>query len=231
MSGSPKAGKNPNNVLSDNWGHVRWQKGDTFSRDIYSCPPKSYGDLAFVQHMVACLKPTGILGVVLPHGILFRGGAEAKIRQGLLKDDLIEAVIGLAPNLFYGTGIPACVLIINRCKQPDRRGKVLFINGAEAVVEGKNQNTLSEANVTRLATAFHAFQNEERFARVVEHAEIETNDWNLNLARYVETAEDEAVIDVAAEVKQLKQLLGQRDEAETKMLQFLSELGYNEEEA
>ncbi len=213
-----------------NWGHDRWQKGDKFSRDTYGCPPKSYGDLAFVQHMVACLKPTGMLGVVLPHGILFRGGAEAKIRQGLLQDDLIEAVIGLAPNLFYGTGIPACVLILNRHKQPDRRGKVLLINGAAAVVEGKNQNTLSEANVTRLAGAFHAFQDEERFARVVDHAEIARNDWNLNIARYVQMAEDEAAIDVAAEVKQLKKLLGQRDEAETKMLQFLNELGYNEEE-
>jgi type I restriction enzyme M protein len=107
---------------------------------------------------------------------------------------------------------------------------VFLINGGAAVVEGKNQNTLSEANVTRLASAFHAFQDEERFARVVTHAEIEKNDWNLNIARYVQTAEDEAAIDVAAEVKQLKALLVQRNEAESKMLQFLHELGYDQKD-
>ena len=91
------------------WGHELWSKGDAFGHDKYGCPPKSYGDLAFVQHMVASLKPEGMLGVVLPHGILFRGGAEGKIRMGMLQDDLIEAVIGFAPKLFYGTGIPACI--------------------------------------------------------------------------------------------------------------------------
>ncbi len=193
-----------------NWGDETWQKGDKFSRDTYGCPPKSYGDLAFVQHMIASLNSTGKLGVVLPHGILFRGGAEAKIRQGILKDDLIEAVIGLAPNLFYGTGIPACVLIINKNKEAARQGKVLFVNGAEEMVEGKNQNTLSEANVTRLAKAFLAFNDEERFARVVELDEIAKNDFNLNIARYVQTNEEEELIDVAEEVRILKELIEAR---------------------
>ncbi len=209
-----------------NWGDEAWKNGDKFSRDTYGCPPKSYGDLAFVQHMIASLNETGKLGVVLPHGILFRGGAEAKIRQGILQDDLIEAVIGLAPNLFYGTGIPACVLIINKQKEAKRRGKVLFVNGAEEMVEGKNQNTLSEANVERLVKAFLAFADEERFARVVDLAEIEKNDFNLNIARYVQTAEEEEQIDVAAEVLVLKELLEKRDLAEAKMLGFLEELGY-----
>jgi len=209
-----------------NWGDETWKNGDKFSRDVYGCPPKSYGDLAFVQHMVASLNSTGKLGVVLPHGILFRGGAEAKIREGMLKDDLIEAVIGLAPNLFYGTGIPACVLIINKEKEAARRGKVLFVNGAEEMVEGKNQNTLSKANVERLAKAFVAFEDELRFARVVELEEIKKNDFNLNIARYVQTAEEEEQIDVAAEVMVLKELLEKRDKAEKKMLEFLDELGY-----
>ncbi|BAY65220.1 type I restriction-modification system M subunit [Calothrix brevissima NIES-22] len=209
-----------------NWGDEAWKNGDKFSRDTYGCPPKSYGDLAFVQHMIASLNETGKLGVVLPHGILFRGGAEAKIRQGILQDDLIEAVIGLAPNLFYGTGIPACVLIINKQKEAKRRSKVLFVNGAEEMVEGKNQNTLSEANVERLVKAFLAFADAERFARVVDLAEIEKNDFNLNIARYVQTAEEEEQIDVAAEVQVLKELLAKRDKAEAKMLGFLKELGY-----
>ena len=210
------------------WGNEEWKGGDTYGRDKYGCPPKSYGDLAFVQHMVASLNSAGMLGVVLPHGILFRGGAEGKIRQGMLEDDLVEAVIGLAPNLFYGTGIPACVLVLNRDKPADRKGKVLFVNGAEEMVEGKNQNSLSEKNVARLADTFHAYQDVERFARVVDRAEIKENDWNLNIARYVQTAEEEESIDVAEELKTLKELMQQRDQAEQKMLGYLKELGYED---
>ena len=141
------------------WGHELWSKGDAFGRDKYGCPPKSYGDLAFVQHMVASLKPEGMLGVVLPHGILFRGGTEGKIRKGMLQDDLIEAVIGLAPNLFYGTGIPACVLVVRKSKPEERRGKVLFVNGEKEYLEGKNQNSLTDDNVKRLSGAFLACQD------------------------------------------------------------------------
>ena len=211
-----------------NWGNDVWSGGDQYGRDVYGCPPKSYGDLAFVQHMIASLRPEGMLGVVLPHGILFRGGAEGKIREGMLRDDLVEAVIGLAPNLFYGTGIPACVLIVNRAKPEERKGKVLFVNGAEECQEGKNQNTLSEGNVERLAGAFHAFEDKERFARVVPLAEVEKNDWNLNIARYIQTAEEEEPIDVATELKTLKELMQKRDEAEAKMLGYLKELGYED---
>lgn len=209
------------------WGYEEWNKGDTFGRDTYGCPPKSYGDLAFVQHMEASLNSEGQLGVVLPHGILFRGGAEGKIRQGLLQDDKIEAVIGLAPNLFYGTGIPACVLIINKKKPAARRGKVLIVNGSEHFVEGKNQNSLSEENVAKLADAFDAFADEERFCRVVEMKEIGENDFNLNIARYVQTTEEEPPIDVKAELKELKELMARRDEAERVMMGYLKELGYD----
>ncbi len=208
------------------WGHEEWKGGDKFGRDTYGCPPKSYGDLAFVQHMAASLKPDGMLGVVLPHGILFRGGTEGKIRKGLLEDDLVEAVIGLAPNLFYGTGIPACVLLINKAKSAERKGKVLFVNGAEEMVEGKNQNTLSEENVIRLSEGFHAYENEDRFSRVVSLEEIEKNDFNLNIARFVQTTEEEEEIDVAVELMTLKELQVQRNGTEARMMQFLEELGY-----
>jgi type I restriction enzyme M protein len=210
-----------------NWGHDEWQNGDKFGRDTYGCPPKSYGDLAFVQHMEASLNAGGQLGVVLPHGILFRGGAEGKIRQGLLQDDKIEAVIGLASNLFYGTGIPACVLIINKNKAAERKGKVLIVNGSEQFVEGKNQNTLSDENVKKLSDAFHAYEDEERFCRVVDKKEIEENDFNLNIARYVQTTEEEPPIDVKAELKELKDLMAKRDEAEQVMMGYLKELGYD----
>lgn len=209
-----------------NWGNEEWKSGDKFGRDTYGCPPKSYGDLAFVQHMVASLKPDGMMGVVLPHGILFRGGAEGKIRKVLLEDDLVEAVIGLAPNLFYGTGIPACVLLINKAKSAERKGKVLFVNGADEMVEGKNQNTLSEENVRRLSKGFHAYENEDSFSRVVSLEEIEKNDFNLNIAWYVHNGEEEEQIDVAVEIRKLKGCQVHRDAAEENMMIYLMELGY-----
>ncbi|MBE9569995.1 MAG: N-6 DNA methylase, partial [Proteobacteria bacterium] len=209
------------------WGNEEWKSGDKFGRDTYGCPPKSYGDLAFVQHMAASLKPDGMLGVVLPHGILFRGGTEGKIRKGLLEDDLVEAVIGLAPNLFYGTSIPACVLLINKAKPDERKGKVLFVNGAEEMVDGKNQNTLSEENVKRLSEGFHAYEDEDRFSRVVSLEEIEKNDFNLNIVRYVQNGEDEEQIDVAAEIQKLKELQVQRNAEEENMIYFIEEIGYD----
>ncbi|MDZ7778955.1 MAG: type I restriction-modification system subunit M [Gemmatimonadota bacterium] len=208
------------------WGHKEWKDGDRFGRDVYGCPPKSYGDYAFVQHMVASLKSDGMLGVVLPHGVLFRGGAEGRIREGLVKDDLIEAVVGLGPHLFYGAGIPACIVVINRAKPEERKGRVLFVHGAEELVEGKAQNHLSQENVDRLAAAFHAWEDEERFCRVVDLDEIEKNDFNLNIPRYVDTTEPEEPIDVAEELGTLKELMAERDEAERKMLGYLEELGY-----
>ncbi len=209
------------------WGHREWKDGDPFGRDVYGCPPKSYGDLAFVQHMIASLKEDGMLGVVVPHGVLFRGGAEGRIREGILRDDLMEAVVGLGPNLFYGTGIPAAILVMNRVKPAGRKEKVLFIHGADELVEGKNQNRLSEENVARLAGAFHAWKDEERFCRVVPLHEIEGNDFNLNIPRYVDTTEPMEEIDVAAELKVLKGLMAERDAAEKRMLGYLRELGYD----
>lgn len=169
------------------WGHAIWSKGDPFGRDEYGCPPKSYGDLAFIQHMVASLNPTGRMAVVCPHGVLFRGGAEGKIRKGLLEADVIEAVVGIGANLFYGTGIPAAVLFINKNKAAKRKGKILIVNGDKDIVEGKNQNTLSDDNVARMAGAVHRYEDQELFTRVVSLDEIRENDHNLNLTRYVQT--------------------------------------------
>ncbi len=208
------------------WGHEVWAKGDPFGRDEYGCPPKSYGDLAFVQHMVASLKEMGRMAVVVPHGVLFRGGEEGKIRKGLLEADLVEAVVGLGPNLFYGTGIPAAVLYLNRAKAAGRKNQVLVINGEKEIVPGKNQNSLSDANVERLAAAVARFEDEDRFCKVVGLAELRENDHNLNITRYVQTEAAAEAIDVKAEVAKLQALMAQRDEAERVMLGFLRELGY-----
>ena len=208
------------------WGHDVWSKGDPFGRDAYGCPPKSYGDLAFVQHMVASLKAEGRMAVVVPHGVLFRGGTEGKIREGLLEADLLEAVVGLGGNLFYGTGIPAAVLVINRAKPAARKGKVLIVNAEKEIEPGKNQNSLTDANVARMAGAVAAFADEDLFCKVVTLAEIRDNDHNLNITRYVQTDAPPEAIDVKAEVAKLQELLGERDAAEARMMGFLKELGY-----
>ena len=208
------------------WGHEVWTKGDNFGRDDYGCPPKSYGDLAFVQHMIASLKPDGRLGVVLPHGVLFRAGAEGKIREKMLKADIIEAVIGLAPNLFYGAGIPACILLINKKKPNERKNHVLIVNGAETYREGKAQNTLTETHIEALSGAYLNWETTDKLSRPVPLDEIEDNGWNLNLSRYVQTGPDAEEIDVTAEVAKLKDLIAERDKAEAEMMKHLEALGY-----
>ena len=210
----------------DEWGRDV-AKSDGYGRFRFGLPPKTKGDFAFVQHMVAVLNNSGRLGVVMPHGVLFRGAAEGKIRQGLLQEDLFEAVIGLPPNLFYGTGIPASILVLNRDKPVERRDGVLFIDASAEFEDGSNQNRLRDRDIERIAGTFHTYADVEKYARVVPLAEIEQNDWNLNLSRYVDTAEEEERIDVAEAVRRLRELEMKRTEAEAEMNRYLAELGYD----
>lgn len=212
---------NPPFSLSE-WG-IDEAKNDGFGRFRYGIPPKSYGDLAFVQHMVASCNTKGRVGVVMPHGVLFRGSAEGKIRQGLLKDNLIEAVIGLPSALFYGTGIPAAILVLNRAKKTD---KVLFIDASQEFQEGKNQNKLREADIDKIAKTYHDMAELEKYSALVGVDEIEKNDWNLNIARYVDTSEEEEVVDIGEALADLKKLEDERDEAKKVMYGYLKELGY-----
>src|SRR5690554_2371165 len=209
-----------------NWGNKVWKNGDPFGRDVYGVPPKSYGDFAFIQHMVASLKPTGRMAVVVPHGVLFRGGAEGKIRTKLLQADLIEAVIGVGKNLFYGTGIPAAIIIINKQKPANRREKTIIINGEKEFIEEGGNYLLSDENVATLAYATHDYQDIPLLARVVDSEEIADNDYNLNISRYVQTEPPPPPIDVHQEVNTLNALIDQRNEAEAKMHRYLKELGY-----
>ena len=209
----------------DEWGRDE-AESDPFGRFRFGLPPKTKGDLAFVQHMVAVLNARGRLGVVMPHGVLFRGGSEAKIRQGMLQEDLFEAVIGLAPNLFYGTSIPAAILVLNRSKPPKRRRKVLFIDASGAFEEGGNQNRLRDEDIRRIASTFRAYKDVERFASVVTLEEISSkNNWDLNISRYVDTSEEEDRIDVADAVRKLRELEQERATAEAAMNGHLAELG------
>ena len=209
----------------DEWGRDV-AESDGYGRFRFGVPPKTKGDLAFVQHMVAVLNAAGRLGVVMPHGVLFRGSAEGKIRQGLLQEDLFEAVIGLAPNLFYGTGIPASILVLNRDKPADRKGKVLFIDASGEFEEGSNQNRLRDQDIEHISGAFHAYADVEKYARVIPLSEIEENDWNLNISRYVDTSDEEERIDVGEAVRKLRELEQERAAAEATMNRYLAELGY-----
>jgi type I restriction enzyme M protein len=178
-----------------NWGRETAEH-DGYGRYRYGIPPKDAGDLAFVQHMIASLNQEGAMGVVVPHGVLFRGGQEGEIRKGILEDDLVEAVIGLPSGLFYGTGIPAALLILNKNKEVERRGKVLFINAELDYQEGKNQNILRDQDIKKVVGAFDAYNEIKRFSRVVPLEEIRKNDHNLNIRRYADTSPPPEPFDV-----------------------------------
>ncbi|WP_298051515.1 type I restriction-modification system subunit M [uncultured Paenalcaligenes sp.] len=180
----------------------KWGKdeadNDPYGRFPYGTPPKDAGDLAFVQHMIASLNAEGMAGVVMPHGVLFRGASEKRIREGILNDDLLEAVIGLPSGLFYGTGIPACLLIINKNKPVERKGKVLFINGELEFQEGKNQNSLRPQDIKKIVQTFEDFAEIKRYSKVATLKEIADNEYNLNIRRYADTSPPPEIFDVRA---------------------------------
>jgi type I restriction enzyme M protein len=179
------------------WGKEEADE-DSYGRFPYGTPPKDSGDLAFVQHMIASLNSEGMMGVVMPHGVLFRGSSEKAIRQGILNDDLLEAVVGLPSALFYGTGIPACLLIINKNKPADRKGKVLFINSELEYEEGKNQNKLRQQDIEKIVQTFDNYAEIKRYSKVVALADIAENDYNLNIRRYADTSPPPEIFDVRA---------------------------------
>ncbi|MFS0558217.1 type I restriction-modification system subunit M [Brevibacillus sp. 179-C9.3 HS] len=201
---------------------------DPYGRFQYGIPPKNAGDYAFIQHMIASLKAEGKAGVVMPHGVLFRGGAEGSIRQGLLEADFLEAVVGLPSNLFYGTGIPACVLIFNRNKAAERVGKVLFIAAEDEYQEGKNQNTLRDEDIAKIVATFDAYEDVEKYARVVTLDEIKGNDYNLNITRYIDKSEEEEKVDIESVIVELSELEGKQAEIKAKLNGYLRELGLGE---
>jgi type I restriction enzyme M protein len=208
-----------------NWGYEEAQH-DPYRRFRFGIPPKGYGDYAFVQHMIATLNRKGRAGVVLPHGILLRGGAEGKIRRGILEEDLLEAVIGLPGNLFFGASIPACLFIVNKSKPKVRKGKVFFLYGANDYLEGKNQNKLRREDIEKVVNAYREYKVIEKYCRPVSLDEIRGNDYNLNITRYIDITEEEEPIDVQAVLKELKEVKKERSNVERKMTRYLKELGF-----
>ena len=212
----------------DKWGHDEAEH-DKFSRFRRGVPPKTKGDYAFILHMIETLKPAskgkkgGRMGVVVPHGVLFRGSSEGKIRQQLIDENLLDAVIGLPEKLFYGTGIPAAILIFKTNKTEDA---VTFIDASREFKAGKNQNLLTQENIAKIVETYHAGTDVDKYAYVASLEEIKENDYNLNIPRYVDTFEEEEEIDLLAVRAEREQLKAQLTELETEMAKYLEELGY-----
>jgi type I restriction enzyme M protein len=204
----------------------RWEQGDAMSEDMrfknHGVAPKSAADFAFLLHGLHYLKDDGAMAIILPHGVLFRGGAEERIRRKLLDDGHIDTVIGLPANLFYSTGIPVCILVLKKCKKPD---DVLFINAAEHFLKGKRQNQLTEEHIARIVETYQYRRESDRYARRVGMMEIVENDYNLNISRYVSTAQEEAEVDLMATHAELVRIEGEVRKATAKHNEFLKELG------
>lgn len=207
----------------EKWG-FEGAEADKFSRFRRGLPPRTKGDYAFILHMVETMKPdSGRMAVVVPHGVLFRGAAEGRIRQKLIEENLLDMVIGLPEKLFYGTGIPAAVLVLRKHKADD---KVLFIDASRDFEAGKNQNVLREADLQRILDTAAARQPVARYAHLATPAEIAENDFNLNIPRYVDTFEEEAEIDLMAVRREREQLKAELARLEAQMDAYLKELGY-----
>ena len=209
----------------------RWKPDDTLAEDFrfksYGLAPKSAADFAFLLHGFHFLSKNGTMAIILPHGVLFRGGAEEKIRTKLLKDNNIDAVIGLPANLFFSTGIPVCILVLKKCKHHD---DVLFINASECYEKGKRQNKLDAENSTinadRIIETYQCRkEDDKKYSRRVSMKEIEKNGYNLNISRYVNTAPEEKIIDIEEVAKGLRTIEDDIKKAKDAHNVFLKELG------
>jgi type I restriction enzyme M protein len=207
----------------EKWGFDGADK-DKFSRFRRGLPPRTKGDYAFILHMVETMKPgSGRMAVVVPHGVLFRGAAEGKIRRKLIEENLLDTVIGLPEKLFYGTGIPAAVLVFRKQKADD---KVLFIDASRDYEDAKNQNVLREKDLQRIFDTATARQSVDKYAYLATPAEIAENDYNLNIPRYVDTFEEEEEIDLMAVRAEREKLKAELAKLEVQMEAYLKELGY-----
>ncbi|KWI09966.1 type I restriction-modification system subunit M [Burkholderia ubonensis] len=204
----------------------RWEPGEAMSEDMrfknHGVAPRSAADFAFLLHGLHYLKENGVMAIILPHGVLFRGGAEERIRRKLLDDGHIDTVIGLPSNLFYSTGIPVCILVLKKCKKPD---DVLFINAAEHFEKGKRQNQLRSEHIDKILDTYQHRKEETRYSRRVSMGEIEQNEFNLNISRYVSTTVAEEEVDLKAVHQQLVDIEKEIVKAKDKHNSFLNELG------
>lgn len=208
---------------------LKWEPDDETSNDPrfnkYGVAPKSAADFSFLLHGFNYLDDGGTMAIILPHGVLFRGGSEATIRKQLLHDDNIDCIIGLPSNLFYSTGIPVCIIVLKKCRKSD---DVLFINAAECYYKGKKQNVLLPEHIDKIVDAYRFRTEEDRFSRRVSLKEIKENDYNLNITRYVSLAQEEEKVDMTANHKKLQDIESCIKESKEKLNGYLKELGLEE---
>ncbi len=210
----------------DKWGQEIAAE-DRYGRFRRGIPPKSKGDWAFISHMIAtALEGKGRVGVVVPHGVLFRGGQEGKIREAVVKENLLDAVIGLPTNLFYGTGIPAALMVFDKSRRPNGKEKVLFIDASREFEQGTNQNRLREQDIEKIVDTFRKKATVDKYSYLASYAEIEENEFNLNIPRYVDTFEEEEEIDIAAVQEEIKKIEADLAKTQAKMDGYLKELGF-----
>jgi len=210
----------------------RWEPSEVLGEDFrfksYGLAPKSAADFAFLLHGFHFLSDSGTMAIILPHGVLFRGGAEERIRTKLLKDNHIDTVIGLPPNLFFSTGIPVCILVLKKCKKFD---DVLFINASDHFEKGKRQNRLRDGegdepnDIQKIVETYKNRLEQTRYARRVSMEEIAQNGYNLNISRYVSISLDEEIIDLAVVNQQLVDIEKKITDARNRHNEFLKELG------
>lgn len=207
----------------DKWG-AEDASSDRYSRFHRGVPPKSKGDYAFITHMIETLNEHGKAGVILPHGVLFRGSSEGKIRKQLIDENLLKAVVGLPSNLFYGTGIPASILIFDKNKGDNT--EILFIDASNEFENGKNQNRLRDEDVEKIYNTFAEWKTVDKYSHIATLEEIQENDYNLNIPRYVDTFIEEEPVDIVETQKEIVQLKAKLNKVESQMAVYLKEMGY-----
>lgn len=220
--------------FSMDWENAAAAK-DPYGRFRYGIPPsKDKADFAFIQHMLASLNENGRAAIICSQGILFRGGEEEEIRKNMilgdplkgLQGDVIEGIVALPEKLFYGTGIPGCVLLLNRNKPTSRKNKIILIHGAKEYDEGKNRNKLRPQDIDKVARAFRDFKDIDRYCHIAELDELKENEYNLNVPRYVDISEPEEVVDIQKTIEELKKLDKEKVELEVQLSSSLQELGF-----
>ncbi len=210
----------------DKWGQEIAPE-DRFSRFHRGIPPKSKGDWAFISHMLAtAIDGSGRVGVVVPHGVLFRAGQEGKIREAVIRENMLDAVIGLPANLFFGTGIPAALMIFDKSRPVGGKSEVLFIDASREFEQSTNQNRLRPQDIEKIVATFQKREHIDKYSYLATYQEIEENEFNLNIPRYVDTFEPEPEIDIKAVQEEIDAIEKELAQTQAKMKEYLKELGF-----
>jgi type I restriction enzyme M protein len=209
-------------------GYKQLMENDRFGRFVYGIAPKSSADWGWIQHMLASLKPTGRMGIVLDQGVLFRGGTEGEIRKKIVEDDLVECVVALPEKLFYNTGAPGCLIFFNKSKPPERKGRVIFVYAGNDYEKLQNMNRLKDEDTNKIVQAYRGFKDVKKYAKVIFIDEIRKNDHNLSVTRYVDVFGEDEKVDVKQVWDILKNLETGRMKVEEQLKTYLKELGYEQ---